>query len=376
MRVVMAPDKFAGTLSAPQAAAAMADGWRRRRPRDEVLTVPLADGGPGFVDALHAALGGKVHGTTVTGPLGADVPATVLLVPGDVPTAYLESAQACGIDLLPRAVSGGQPEAGIAEATTSFGVGQLVRVAIDAGAGRVVVGLGGSGTNDAGAGLLAALGATADPDGALRHGARGLEGVHSVDLGAARAAVAGVVLVGASDVTNPLLGLRGATNVFGPQKGIEPERLIPVDGYLTHFAHGLDAPTAARPGAGAAGGLGYGLLLLGGSLEPGIDLVMRAAGLPEALVGASLVITGEGRVDPASFDGKVLTGVAGRAGAAGVPCVVVAGDVQVGARELRAAGVDAGYGLRQLLGAEAARQRPHEALADVVERVCRTWAPR
>jgi len=376
MRVVVAPDKFAGTLTAAQAGSAIAAGWRRHRPDDVVLVAPLADGGPGFVDALHASLGGRLHAVTVRGPLGRPTPATLLLVdrPGETgPTGYVESAQACGLTLLPRDVSGWRPEPDVAEVAGTAGVGELVAAALDAGAATVVVGLGGSGTNDAGAGLLAALGATSTPPGALEHGASTLRELTAVDLSPARRRVGGARLVAATDVSNPLLGLRGATNVYGPQKGLSQERLFTVDGALTHFAHLVDRATADQPGAGAAGGLGYALALLGATRRPGFDLVADASGFSDQVVGADLVLTGEGSLDPQTFTGKVVMGVAGRASAAGVPCVALAGRVEVGSRELRAAGLDGAYGLVDAVGAQRAFAQPTEALADLAERVARTW---
>ncbi|MEP7092326.1 MAG: glycerate kinase, partial [Nocardioidaceae bacterium] len=215
MRVLIAPDKFAGTLSATDAAEAIAEGWRRHAPGDELDLVPMADGGPGFVDVLHASLGGDLLAVTVQGPYGETVPGSVLLVDG---TAYVESAQACGLHLTPK------PERDPERAST-YGVGELLAAAADAGARTIYVGLGGSGTNDGGAGMLAALGATSVPAEALLRGPTGLVGLDSVDLAAARARLADVQLVAASDVDNPLLGLIGATNVYGPQKSVSPDRL-------------------------------------------------------------------------------------------------------------------------------------------------------
>jgi glycerate kinase len=394
MRVLVAPDKFAGTLTAAEAATAIADGWRRRRPDDAVVPAPMADGGPGFVDALHAGLGGRLHAVTVAGPLGRPTPATLLLVDGPAPavdgqapaeadrpagdppagpTAYVESAQACGLALLPRDPSGRRPEPDIAEVATTAGVGQLVAAALDAGAATVVVGLGGSGTNDAGAGLLAALGATSVPPHALEHGASRLRDLTRVDLAPARTRVGTTRLVAASDVSNPLLGLRGATNVYGAQKGLGQERLFAVDGALTHLAHLLDRAAADEPGAGAAGGLGYALALLGASRRPGFDLVADATGFTAQVTTADLVLTGEGSLDPQTFTGKVVAGVAGRAAAAGVPAVALAGRLEVGSRELRAAGLDGAYGLVDAYGALRALAEPAAALADLAERVARTW---
>lgn len=369
MRVVVAPDKFAGTLTAVEAAAAIASGWRSVAPDDEIVTIPAADGGPGFVDVLHASLGGELLAVTVRGPLEARVPATVLL--GEE-TAYIESAQANGLHLLPQ--EEGEPVAGFAEQASTYGVGELIAAAIDAGARRVVVGLGGSGTNDAGAGMLAALGATSQPEGALTAGVAGLAELGSVDVEPARARVRRTELVAACDVDNPLLGLRGATNVFGPQKGIAADRLIEVDGALTRFAHLAGHDAAEAKGAGAAGGLGYGLLLLGALREPGFGTVAAASGLADAVATADVVVTGEGRLDWQSLGGKVISGLAELAGAATRPCIAVAGDVQVGTRELRANGVEAAYSLVEMVGKDAALNAPAESLIAAAARVAKTWS--
>ena len=369
MRILVAPDKFAGTLTAVQAAEAIAEGWRRQAPDDEVTTVPMADGGPGFLDVLHASLGGQLNAVTVRGPRGASIPATFLMVRD---TAYVESAQACGLDLLPR--HGRQPAAGVAESASTYGVGELVAAAIEAGASQVVVGLGGSGTNDGGAGLLAALGATSQPEGALTAGPSGLAELTSVDVELARRHVAGVGLVAATDVDNPLLGVRGATNVYGPQKGIAAERLIEVDGALTTFAHLADRSFADERGAGAAGGLGYALLLLGGRRESGFGTVAEALRLADEVKSADLVLTGEGKLDWQSMRGKVVSGLAALAGQALRPCIVLAGDVQVGTRELRANGIEAAYSLVEMVGTDRAFAEPSASLAEMAARVARTWS--
>jgi glycerate kinase len=369
MRILVAPDKFAGTLTAVQAADAIAEGWRRQAPADEVTTVPMADGGPGFLDVLHASLGGELNAVTVRGPLGASVPAAFLAVDG---TAYIESAQACGLDLLPHRER--RPAAGVTEGASTYGVGQLVEAAIEAGAQRIVVGLGGSGTNDGGAGLLAALGATSQPEGALTAGPSGLAEITSVDVEPALRRVADVDVVAATDVDNPLLGLRGATNVFGPQKCISAERLIEVDGALTTFAHLAGRSYADEPGAGAAGGLGYALLLLGGRREPGFGTVAGAVRLAEQVSAADLVVTGEGKLDWQSMSGKVVSGLAALAGQAMRPCVALAGDVQVGTRELRANGIEAAYSLVEMVGTDRAFAEPAASLSDMAARVARTWS--
>ena len=235
-------------MTAVEAAEAIAEGWRRAT-ADEVSIVPMADGGPGFVDVLHTAIGGEILAVTVRGPLGSAVPATLLVADG---TAYIEAAQACGVSLLPSA--GTAPARGVVEDASTYGVGELVAEAVAAGARKIVVGLGGSGTNDGGAGLLAALGATSEPPGALTAGVTGLSHLAEVDLEPARGPARRLDIVAATDVDNPLLGLRGATNVFGPQKGVATDRLIDVDGALTRFAHLAGRQPADARGAGAAGG--------------------------------------------------------------------------------------------------------------------------
>ena len=371
MRVLVAPDKFAGTLTAVEAARSVAEGWRRTAPGDEVVEAPMSDGGPGFVDVLHTALGGELLAVTVRGPLEERVPATVLLAHG---TAYVESTQACGLDLLPR--RGRDPRPGVVEDASTYGVGELVAAAVEAGARRVVIGLGGSGTNDGGAGLLAALGATSRPEGALTAGATGLNALGAVDLAPPRARIAGVELVSAADVDNPLLGLRGATNAYGPQKGLAADRLIPVDAALTRFAHLAGRREADVRGAGAAGGLGYALALLGAAQAGGFDTVAQAVGLAAAVRGAHLVVTGEGRLDWQSMSGKVVSGVAGLCGPAMRPCIALAGEVQVGARELRANGIESAYSLVETVGRDEAFARPDESLATMAARVARTWSRR
>ncbi|MCW2773070.1 MAG: Glycerate kinase [Nocardioides sp.] len=351
----MAPDKFAGTLTAVEAAAAIAEGWRRHAPDDELDLAPMADGGPGFVDVLHAALGGELLAVTVRGPHGEPTPATVLL---HKHTAYVEAAQACGLHL-----TGGEG----AETATTYGVGELVLASVDAGATRIVVGLGGSGTNDGGAGLLAALGATADRP--LDAGVAGLQGITRVELPAFD-----VELVAASDVDNPLTGLFGATKVFGPQKGVPEERLPVVDGWLEELAAATVRRVSLEKGAGAAGGLGFAVLLLGGTREPGLRVVGDAVRLAKRARAADLVLTGEGAFDFSSRAGKVPYGVAEVAAAAIRPCVVLAGQVLVGSREMRALGIESAYSLVDLVGKERAFADPAGALADLAQRIARTWS--
>lgn len=364
MRVLIAPDKFSGTLTAVEAAEAIATGWRRHAPDDELDLVPMADGGPGFVDVLHAALGGELIAVTAHGPQGELVPAAVLRV-GEV--AYIETAQVVGLHLVDHAHT-----ERAAESATTRGVGELILAAVEAGATTVVVGLGGSGTNDGGAGVLAALGATSD--GTLDGGPVALDTVTQVDLAPARARLDGIRLVAASDVDSPLTGLFGATKTFGPQKGIAEERIAAVDAWLESFAVATDRRKSLDKGAGAAGGIGFALLLLGATREPGVSLVSAAVALESRARSADLVVTGEGAFDFSSRSGKVPYGVAEIASGTLRPCIVLAGQVQIGSREMRVLGIDSAYSLVELLGEERAFEDPSGSLSELAERVARSWS--
>lgn len=371
MRVVVAPDTFGGTLSAVEAAEAMADGWRREAPEAELVLRPLSDGGPGFVDVLAASLDGDVVPVATADPLGRPV-VGALLVAGA--TAYVESAQATGLHLLTAAER--DPRV-----TSSAGLGALLADAVEGGARTIVVGLGGSATNDAGAGLLTALGLLhLDAAGSvLPPGGAALAALDRIE-GAAQ--LRGAQVVAATDVDNPLCGPNGATAVFGPQKGLRPEDRDALDAALAHWAavaeRDLDRPGLADlPGAGAAGGLGAALYALGGRRAAGIELVGAAVGLPAALDGADLVLTGEGSFDFQSLRGKVASGVAAAAAERGVPCLVLAGQVSVGRREAAAAGVEAAYSVAEQAGSvEAALAHPYDTLADLAARVARQWGHR
>lgn len=367
MRVLVSPDCFTGTLTAVEAAHAIREGWLRTNPHDEIHVIPMSDGGPGFLACVIEALGATAVPVVVKDPLGRDIPAEFAIL-GD--QAWIESAQACGLAHL--AMDERNPLV-----TSTYGVGQLIAAAIDAGAKRITVGLGGSGTNDAGAGALAALGAKCTA-GALDSGGAALASVDEVDLSRALERVANVEIVLASDVDNPLLGLRGATAMFGRQKGADDNRIMILEGALEHFvsvmgkrADGKDPAVAL--GAGAAGGLGYGLMHLGAIRVPGIGTVMDMLGIDEQLRSADLVITGEGCLDDQSLHGKVIAGVADRAVAQGKPCLALAGDVRLGKREASTAGIDSAYSMTELAGKEAAMGQPTQVLADLAQRVAKTW---
>ncbi|GAA2529031.1 glycerate kinase [Pilimelia columellifera] len=368
--MVVCPDKFAGTMTAEQAAQAIADGWRTGDPSATLTVLPQADGGPGFLDAVEAGVGGRLVAVATVDPFGRPVTAGVLLV-GD--TAYIESAQACGRGLL---------DAGELDPlrASSYGVGLLLAAAVETGARTVVVGLGGSATNDGGAGALAALGAApVDRAGlTLPYGALALRDVVGLN---ARPRLRPVNLVAAVDVVNPLTGPAGATAVYGPQKGLGPAQAPVLDDALTRYAQalrqlpGAPADLAARPGGGAAGGLGAALLALGARVESGATLVRTLTGLDDAVSFADLVVTGEGSLDQQSASGKVVSGVAAAARAAGVPCLALAGRVSLGATGLDALGLVAAYGLvDEPGGPDQAMIRPGPALRALAARVATGWA--
>jgi glycerate kinase len=369
MRVLVSPDCFTGTLTSVEAANAIRDGWLQLHPEDDVVIAPLSDGGPGFVGGLHAVLGGELITVVVTGPLGEKTPAEFLLRGNE---AWIESAQACGLHLIAK-------EQRDPRVTSTFGVGELIAEAISRGARTITVGLGGSGTNDAGAGMLAALGATSDA--ALNSGGAALKNLSRVDLGPALEKVAGTELIAASDVDNPLLGLRGATAVFGPQKGADDFAVMELEGALENFAtlcgrrsDGKDPAVAL--GAGAAGGLGYGLLLLGANRVAGIETVLEIVKLDDEIAKSDLVVTGEGCLDDQSLHGKVIAGVASHAAALGKPCVAIAGEVRLGKRECATAGIDSAYSMSEFAGRDRSMASPAEVLAEVSARMSQTWGRR
>ena len=374
MKVILAPDGFGGTMSARTAAEAMATGWRRAAPADDLVLVPLSDGGAGLVEVLLTALpGAELVPVTVEDPLARPVGAAFLLDrSADVATAYVESAQACGLHLL-------APAERDPLRTTTYGVGQLVRAALDAGAGRIIVGLGGTATNDGGAGMLAALG-LGRVDAAGERLAPGGADLQRLDhlVGTLDPRLADVELVAATDVDAPLLGHRGASAVFGPQKGADADAVQRLDAALTRWAEVLEAHLASKVsrlvGAGAGGGLGAALFALGARRESGIELVRQLVDLPGHLQGARVVLTGEGTFDVTSLRGKVVLGVSQAAAAQAVPCVVLAGQVEVGRREVAAAGLESALAVADLVGLARSFADPAGSLALLAERVARQWS--
>lgn len=317
MRVVVAPDSFKGTLSAREAAEAFASGWRAVRPRDGVVLRPMADGGEGTLTALVAASPGAVlHRCSVPGPTGRAVAAAWALLPDG--TAVVELAAASGITLL---------DAPAPRTASTRGFGALIAAALDGGADALLLAVGGSASTDGGSGALRSLGARfLDGDGCeLPDGGGALHRLARVELTGLRALPPRGAQV-LTDVTNPLLGPRGAAAVYGPQKGATEPDVVLLERGLGALAGLLPADPGVA-GSGAAGGAAFGLLAWGAVLVPGAPAVAAAAGLPGAIAGADLVITGEGRFDAQSAQGKVPAHVAALAAAAGVPALLVAGDV-------------------------------------------------
>ncbi|NLG54963.1 MAG: glycerate kinase [Rhodococcus sp.] len=322
MRVMIAPDSFGQTLTSAGACEAIAAGWRRARRGDELLCFPQSDGGPGFVEVL-AGFGGDVAHSVVSGPLTENVTASWLM---DGEVAYIESAQACGLGLLPTA-----PTTQTARAAHSRGVGQLIAAAVEAGASTIVVGLGGSSCTDGGRGMIAALG--------------GLE--------SAASALAQVQLIAATDVENSLLGSEGAAHVFGPQKGADAAAVRDLEEDNAQWADELKAAgydVADLAGAGAAGGIGAALLALGAQRESGARIVAQRGHQLDALATADLLITGEGRLDRQSLRGKSVIALGADAQQCGVATICIAGQVLLTAQEIKQAGLHGAYSLVEHAG--------------------------
>lgn len=343
MRVLVAPDSFKGSLTAGQAAAAMARGLVQAGIEPDLL--PLGDGGEGTLEALVTATGGSLQTQRVTGPLGQPVDARWGLS-GDGQTAFIEMAEASGLLLL-------LPEERNVRAATTYGTGELIATALASGVRRIIVLLGGSATNDGGAGMAQALGyRLLDSRGrSLPLGGGALTRLHTIEPPAERP-WEGVEVLAACDVDNPLTGRRGASAVYGPQKGATPEDVAHLDRGLKRLAQVLaqdiSVDVSNLPGGGAAGGLGAGLAaFLGASLRPGIDLVLDAVGFEDHLRKADWVMTGEGRTDAQTLRGKVPLGVARRAAAQNVPVICLSGGIAAGYEELYSHGMTAVLSISQ-----------------------------
>jgi glycerate 2-kinase len=372
VNILLAPDSFKECLSAQDVCAALETGIRRAMPDARIVALPMADGGEGTLDAVLAAVGGERVRITVRGPLAEPVEAEYGLIENRK-TAIIESAQAAGLHLVP-------PTMRRPAETTTFGVGELIKHALFKGVARVIVGLGGSGTNDAGAGMAQALGFSLRDarDHELPFGGLALERLQFIDSHKAFEGLRHADFVAACDVTNPLCGLNGATFVYGPQKGAEPELLERLDAALRNFGEWIEedwgVPVLDVPGAGAAGGLAAGLIAFtGAELCSGFDILAELYGLTSRISEFDHAITGEGRLDAQSLNGKAPVGVARLARDAQVPCTAVVGACGAGWEAALA------YGFVEVLpldttGDPAARE-PDEArrrLADTAE----AWARR
>jgi glycerate kinase len=365
MKIVIAPDSFKESLTAMEVANEIEAGFREFFPDAEYCKLPVADGGEGTVQAMIDASGGRRIELQVTGPLGAPVAAFYGMM-GDGKTAVVEMAAASGLELL-------APAQRDPLRTTSYGTGELIRHALDAGARRFVLGVGGSATNDGGAGMLQALGVRMlDAGGAeLAAGGGALRALARIDVAGLDARIAEAQFDVACDVSNPLVGPQGASHIFGPQKGADAAMVLQLDDNLRHYAAIVArdlgrqlAEVADVPGSGAGGGIAAAMLVfLGGRLRPGSEIVTAAVGLDAAVADADLVITGEGRIDSQSIHGKTPIGVARVAQRHGKPVIGIAGCLAPGAGVVHRHGIDAVF---------AAVARPcsvEQALAEAAQNV-------
>ncbi len=344
MRFIIAPDSFKGSFSAKEVAQAIAEGLREALPDAECDLVPMADGGEGTVEALIAATGGEIVKVRVTGPLGEPVDAFFGLL-GDRHTAVIEMAAAAGLHLVP-------PEKRNPMVTTTYGVGELIKAALDAGCRKLIIGIGGSATNDGGAGMAQALGARLlDASGnEIGFGGGALAKLARIDVSGLDPRVREAEIWVACDVTNPLTGPQGASAVYGPQKGATTEMVQLLDANLRHYAallrRDLGVDVEQMPGAGAAGGLGAGLMAFcQAKLRRGVELVIEAVRLEERVRDAEFVITGEGKLDFQTGYGKVPHGVAQVAKRFGKPVIAIVGQLGEGAEKCREWGIDACFSI-------------------------------
>ena len=343
MRIVVAPDSFKESLSARGVAQAIASGIHDVLPDAQVQCIPMADGGEGSLDAVLSSTGGQRRSQPVHNANGQEITASWALLPDNV--AFIEMAEAAGLQQIPR-TQRNPLTAG------TYGVGQLILAALDAGAQKIVIGLGGSATNDAGAGVFQALGGKLlDAHGTpLPAGGAALASLASIDTSHLDTRLASVSFELAVDVDNPLCGERGASAIFGPQKGATPDMVAQLDAALAHFASVCKRHTAndqqSLPGMGAAGGLGFAIkTFFNATFRPGVELIAELSGLAQALEGADLVFTGEGRMDSQTLLGKTPAGVARQAQQRGIPVIALAGSLGEGYQQLYQTGITTAFSL-------------------------------
>jgi glycerate kinase len=349
MKIVIAPDSYKESLSATEVAQAIEKGFREIFPDAHYVSVPVADGGEGTVEAMIAATQGTEHFAWVTGPLGEKVNASWGMS-GDGNTAFIEMAAASGLALVP-------PEKRNPLVTTSRGTGELILKALESGAQNIIIGIGGSATNDGGAGMVQALGATlCDANGTdIGYGGGCLNSLNTIDISGLDPRLKTCSIRVACDVTNPLTGENGASRIFGPQKGATEERIIELDRNLSHFADiikkSLSVDVKNVPGAGAAGGMGAALMaFLGAELRSGIEIVTQALNLEEHIHDCTLVVTGEGRLDSQSIHGKVPVGVASVAKKYHKPVIGIAGSLTRDVGVVHQYGIDAVFSVLTSIG--------------------------
>ncbi len=349
MKIVIAPDSYKESLTAIEVAMEIEAGFREIFPQAKYVKLPMADGGEGTVAALVAATGGSLVAQEVTGPLGEPIEAYYGLT-GDGKTAVIEMAAACGLALV-------APQLRNPLKSTTYGVGELIKGALDAGISHLIIGIGGSATNDGGAGMLQALGANLLDHGGheIGFGGGALVDLDRIDISNLDSRLKRCRMETACDVDNPLTGPKGASAVFGPQKGATPEMVAQLDDNLAHFAALIDRDLGVQvdnlPGAGAAGGMGAALRAFCGSvLRPGIDIVMETVGLEGAVQGADLVITGEGRIDSQTIHGKAPIGVARVAKRFGKPVIAIAGSLSPDVNVVYEYGIDAVFSVLSQVG--------------------------
>jgi glycerate kinase len=373
MKIVIAPDSFKESLSSLEVASELETGLRRVWPDAEYIKVPMADGGEGTVQSLVDATGGRIVKCAVTGPLGQKVLASYGIL-GDERTAVIEMAEASGLPLVPRA------DRDPLRATT-YGTGELVADAINRGVEEIIIGIGGSATNDGGVGFAQALGVRfldqhgqpfTEPLGGGR-----IDEIYAIDMSQINPGLARVTVSVACDVTNPLTGDKGASAVYGPQKGATPEMVRKLDSNLGHLSallkRDLNADVADRPGAGAGGGMGAGLMAFtNATLKRGVELVVAATKLDEHMKGATLAITGEGRVDFQTAFGKTPSGVAAAARRHNVPVIAIGGGLADDANGVFQHGIDAiSSAVANPMSLDVAMEKARQYLQDAAERVAR-----
>ncbi|WP_028115138.1 glycerate kinase [Ferrimonas senticii] len=373
MKIVIAPDSFKETLTALEVASHIETGIRRVLADAEIIKLPAADGGEGTVEAMVAATGGEFKQATVTGPLGQSVSARFALL-GDGSSAIIEMAEASGLHLVP-------PTQRDPRITCSYGTGELIKAALDCGISTLLLGLGGSATNDGGAGMLRALGVKLlDHNGnSLSGGGAELARLASIDISELDPRLTQIQVQVACDVNNPLCGERGASAIFGPQKGATPKMVAELDNALQHFGNVIEQQLGKSvlntPGAGAAGGMGAAALaFLSATMRPGVELVMDAIGIDEVLKGADLVITGEGRMDAQTIAGKTPIGVAKRAKAQQIPVIAIAGCLREDAHVVLDHGIDAIFDcVTGSMDFEQIKRLSASNLAQMAENIMRVW---